>query len=256
VGWAVLKRRIIPVELLLGGRLVKTVRFDTYRDVGDPVKSSQVYSDQDADELILLNIARDLRSPAVSRVFLKSIAESCYVPIAAGGGIGSVEDAAALFEVGADKVVVNSAAYARPTLLSEIADRFGSQAVVASIDAARSADNSFALRSDCGRRAEMTSLEQHIVSVIEHGAGEVLINSVDRDGAMSGYDLELIRRTRAACTVPLIVCGGAGHYLHLKEALDLGADAVACGSLFNFGDNNPLRAKSFLKNHQIPLKRI
>lgn len=251
-----LKRRIIPVELLLDGRLVKSRCFDTMRDVGDPVKSSQVYSDQDADELIILNISRMHRGPAEMAAQLEAIAGTCFMPIAAGGGIASIDDAAALFAAGADKVVVNSAAYTSPELLSGIASRWGNQALVVSIDVARATPDGYALRSDCARRTEAAGLDAHIAAAIALGAGEIMINSIDNDGVMDGYDLTLLRRAREACKVPLIVCGGAGNYLHLKEAFELGADAVACGSLFNFGDNNPLRAKSFLKNYNIPLKKV
>lgn len=249
-----LKRRIIPVELLLNGRLVKTVRFDTYRDVGDPVKSSQVYYNQDADELVLLNIARDLRAPAFTAEYLRSIAKTCFMPIAVGGGIRSLDDAALMFAAGADKVVVNSAAYDDPTLLRAIADRYGDQALVVSIDVRRDEFGPI-LYADCGRCRRDESLATHIANVVACGAGEILLNAVDRDGVMGGYDLPLLAEARAACPVPLIMCGGAGHYLHLCEGLEAGADAVACGSLFNFGDNNPLRAKAFLKNYDIPLKR-
>lgn len=249
-----LKRRIIPVELLLDGRLVKTVRFDTFRDVGDPLKSSQVYYNQDADELVLLNICRDGRSAADTAVPLRAISKTCFMPIAVGGGIGSTDAAALLFAAGADKVVVNSAAYDDPALLCAIADRYGSQALVVSVDV-RQTEYGPTLYSDCGRKRQAVSLAEHIARVTESGAGEVLLNSVDRDGVMEGYDLALLAEARAVCRIPLIVCGGAGHFLHLREALAAGADAVACGSLFNFGDNNPLRVKAFLKNYDIPLKR-
>lgn len=251
-----LKRRIIPVELLLNGRLVKTLGFDTFRDVGDPLKSSQVYSDQDADELILLNIDRDRRDPRETVRHLRDIASKCFMPIAVGGGVRAIDDAALLFDAGADKVVVNSAAYSDSALLSGIADRWGSQALVISIDVARASDGGYVAKSECGTREEAADPVEHVRSMIDVGAGEILINSIDNDGAMGGYDLALIRLIRPICSLPLIVCGGAGHYLHLKEAFELGVNAVACGSLFNFGDNNPLRVKSFLKNYAVPLKQI
>jgi cyclase len=251
-----LKRRIIPVELLLDGRLVKTVGFDRYRDVGDPLKSSLVYSDQDADELILLNIGRERRDPVETAAHLRAIAGKCFMPLAVGGGVRSVDDAALLFSAGADKVVVNSAAYDAPELISVITDRWGSQSLVVSVDVLRRADGSYVLRSDCGRKAEEVDPLVHMRSILDAGAGELLVNSIQNDGVMEGYDLDIVRLFRPLCRVPLIVCGGAGHYQHLKDAFDLGVNAVACGSLFNFGDNNPLRAKSFLKNYDVPLKRI
>lgn len=251
-----LKRRIIPVELLLGGRLVKPVEFGVYRDVGDPVKSSKVYSDQDADELILLDIDRDHRNVAVLAEVVRRVAAECFVPLTAGGGVTSAEDAAALIAAGADKVVVNGIVYRDPGVTEAIAGRFGAQAVVAGVDARLGPGGDYILYSDCGRHAEQVNLEGHIAACVAHGAGEILVQSIDRDGTMAGYDLNLVRRAAAASSVPVIALAGAGHFLHLREVFDVGADAAACGSLFNFGDNNPLRAKAFLKNYGIPLKRI
>ncbi len=250
-----LKRRIIPIELLSGGRLVKTRAFDAPRDVGDPVKSSKVYSDQDADELLLLHVDRAGRSIASLIDTVTRIAEHCFVPLTVGGGISSVADAAPLFAAGADKVLVNSAAYRTPDVLKAIADRYGQQALVVGIDVRRE-DHKYALYSDCGRHREVVPLEAHLAAVVAAGAGELVVQAIDHDGVMEGYDLDLLRRVVAASPVPVIAAAGAGHFMHLKEAFDAGADAAACGSLFNFGDNNPLRAKAFLKNHGIPLKRI
>ena len=251
-----LKRRIIPVELLLKGRLVKTVAFGAFRDVGDPVKSSKIYSDQDADELVLLNIDREHRDPRETAHYLREIAGKCFMPIAVGGGVRTIGDAQLLFEAGADKVVVNTASYSDHVLLADIADRWGSQALVVSVDVSSSTAGKYVLKSDCGRKEEPMDLVEHVQAMVGIGAGEIFINSIDNDGAMNGYDLALVELLRSVCSVPMIVCGGAGHYLHLKDAFALGVNAVACGSLFNFGDNNPLRAKSFLKNYNVPLKRI
>lgn len=250
-----LKRRIIPIELLDGERLIKTVGFSAPRDVGDPVKSSQVYSDQDADELVLLNVAREHRNVAALVEVVARIARECFVPFTVGGGIRCLEDAARLFAAGADKVLVNSAAYTQPDLVTEIGDRYGQQAVVVGIDA-RSEATGFVLFSDCGRRPESVSLSEHISTVVAAGAGEIMIQSIDRDGTMVGYNLSLLQSVISLSPVPVIAAGGAGDFMHLKQAFDVGTDAAACGSLFNFGDNNPLRAKAFLKNYNIPLKRI
>ena len=255
LGWTMLKRRIIPIELILAGRLVKTVGFDAARDVGDPVKSSKVYSDQDADELMLLQIDRNLRSIESLISIVDRIAEHCFVPLTVGGGINKLEYAQRLFEVGADKVVVNSAAYKNKELIQEISKYFGCQAVVIGIDV-RFERGEYVLYSDCGRRRENVALRDHISEVIDAGAGELMFQVIDRDGTMQGYDLRLIQILIELSSVPVIAGSGAGTFLHLKEALEMGVDAVACGSLFNFGDNNPLRAKAFLKNYEIPLKRI
>jgi len=250
-----LKRRIIPIELLSAGRLVKTKGFEAPRDVGNPVKSSKVYSDQDADELVLLHIDRTSQDIKRLVAAVTQIAEHCFVPLTAGGGIASVSDAARLFEAGADKVLINSAAFRNPGLITEISDRYGRQAVVVGIDV-RKENGEYALFSKCGALKERPLLEEHISAVVAAGAGEILIQRIEFDGVMKGYDQALLRRAVAVSPVPLIAAAGAGHFLHLKEAFDVGVDAAACGSLFNFGDNNPLRAKAFLKNYGIPLKRV
>lgn len=250
-----LKRRIIPIELLSGGRLVKTRGFQNPRDVGDPVKSSKVYSDQDADELMLLQIDREGRQLTALVDAVTRIAEHCFVPLTAGGGIASLDDADGLFAAGADKVLLNSIAFRDHDVLRRIAGRYGSQAVVVGIDV-RVEEARFVLYSRCGRQRESVTLNAHVAGIVAAGAGELMIQSVDRDGMMQGYDLDLLRQVVAASPVPVIAVGGAGHFLHIKEAFDAGVDGAACGSLFNFGDNNPLRAKAFLKNHGIPLKRI
>jgi len=250
-----LKRRIIPIELLNDGRLVKTVSFTAPRDVGDPVKSSKVYSDQDADELVLLNISRTERDVKALVQVVERIAQECFVPLTVGGGIRCLDDAAQLFAAGADKILLNSITYVEPGLIAEIGARYGQQAVVVGVDA-RTEEYGFVLYSDCGRKREAASLPQHLEAVIAAGAAEIIVQSMDKDGTMSGYDLTLIQSVIAISPVPVIAAGGAGDFIHLKQAFDVGADAAACGSLFNFGDNNPLRAKAFLKNYSIPLKRI
>ncbi|HLE56290.1 MAG TPA: imidazole glycerol phosphate synthase cyclase subunit [Rhodothermia bacterium] len=253
-----LKKRIIPVQLLLEGRLVKTRQFGAYRDVGDPVASSRVYNAQNADELVFLNINRSARDVEPLLVLLDRVSEVSFMPLSLGGGITSFESAARLIRSGADKVVLNSAAYRDRQLITTIADSFGSQAVIVGIDVrADEAEGDYTLYSDCGRAAEDVSLEAHLERVIAAGAGEILINSIDRDGMMSGYDIPLLKRVAAAVSVPVIGCGGAGHYNHLKDAfLESRVSALACGSLFNFTDSNPIRAKAFLTNYGIPFKVV
>jgi cyclase len=251
-----LKRRIIPVELFDGNRLIKTVGFDNARDVGHPIKSSQVYSDQDADELIFLNVSRNERSISQMRDVVSKIAGNCFVPLAVGGGIFSADDAARLFDAGADKVILNSVTYRCPEVVTKIAEIHGKQAVVVCIDAKRIGLHEFGVYSDCGRRLEAVSLIDHTRAMTVAGAGEIMIQSIDRDGHMAGYDLDLLRTVIENTSTPVIAAGGAGDFLHLRQAFEVGADAAACGSLFNFGDNNPLRAKAYLKNYDIPLKKI
>ena len=252
-----LKKRIIPVELFDNGRLYKSRCFKDNRDVGDPIKSSKVYSDQDADELIFLNISRERRTIDLLEPVVAELAQNCFVPLSVGGGIYSVEDATRLFVAGADKVIVNSLSFDDISAVEEIAHRHGNQAVVIGIDVQKlSSGDGYELLSDCGRKVEQVTLANHIASVVDAGAGEIMIQSIDMDGMMQGYDLDLIEKVVSMSKVPVIAAGGAGDFMDLKDALDKGVDAVACGSLFNFGDNNPLRAKAFLKNYNIPVKKI
>lgn len=251
-----LKKRIIPVQLLLGGRLVKPVQFGEYRDVGNPVSSSKVYSDQDADELVFLNIDRKYRDCMMLVSLLERVSEVCFMPLAVGGGIDSFESAQLLIRSGADKVVLNSVAYRNLSLISEISQSGGRQAVMISIDA-RWCDQrkDYVLFSDCGRQAEEVRLEEHIQRVVDAGAGEIVVTSIDREGTMTGYDIELIRRAVRCTQVPVIAHGGAGNFDHMKQAfVETGANALACASLFNFGDNNPIRAKAYLTNYGLEFK--
>ncbi len=251
-----LKKRIIPVQLLLGERLVKTVAFGTWRDVGDPVASSKVYNAQNADELVFLNIDRGERTIAPLLRVLERVSAVSFMPLALGGGIRSFADAATLIRHGADKVVLNSAVFSAPEIITQIAEAFGSQAVIVGIDARRDG-NGWQVCSDCGRTAQDIPLSDHVRRVVDLGAGEVLIQSIDRDGTMRGYDVPLIETVQRVCPRPVIGVGGAGDFSHLQEAfLTTGVSALGCGSLFNFGDNNPIRAKAFLANHGLKFKLL
>ncbi|HDZ73844.1 MAG TPA: imidazole glycerol phosphate synthase cyclase subunit [Aurantimonas coralicida] len=253
-----LKKRIIPVQLLVDGRLVKTVQFDRWRDVGDPVKSSAVYNSQYADELIFLNISRDRRSVADLQKLIKEVSTVCFMPMAMGGGITTAEEAAFLILNGADKIVVNSIAYGDSSVITKTADTFGAQAVVVCVDVRFDEERGdYVLYSDCGRRAQHVGLEEHVEHIIAAGAGEVMIQSIDRDGMMKGFDIALTQRVMAVSTAPVIAAGGSGNYEQMKDAfLATDVSALACGSLFNFSDSNPIRAKAFLSNHGLNFKKV
>ncbi|MEF2549568.1 imidazole glycerol phosphate synthase cyclase subunit [Aurantimonas sp. E1-2-R+4] len=253
-----LEKRIIPVQLLVDGRLVKTVQFDRWRDVGDPVKSSAVYNSQYADELIFLNISRDRRSVADLQKLIKEVSTVCFMPMAMGGGITTAEEAAFLILNGADKIVVNSIAYGDPSVITKTADTFGAQAVVVCVDVRFDEERGdYVLYSDCGRRAQHVGLEEHVEHIIAAGAGEIMIQSIDRDGMMKGFDIALTQRVMAVSTAPVIAAGGSGNYEQMKDAfLATDVSALACGSLFNFSDSNPIRAKAFLSNHGLNFKKV
>lgn len=250
-----LKKRIIPIQLLSNNRLVKTRQFSEPRDVGDPVMSSKVYSSQDADELILLNINSKHESIDILVSTVEKISKECFVPLSVGGGIKCLKDAERLFMAGADKVIVNSAIFSNKNLIKEISDIAGTQAVIVGIDV-KYVDSGYLIYSEGSSVGQNISLPNHIKNVISEGAGEIFIQSIDRDGEMNGYDIDLLKQVFSESTVPVIAAGGAGNFQDLYEAFKTQIHAVACGSLFNFGDNNPLRAKAYLKNLGVPLKII
>ena len=249
-----LKKRIIPILLWERGRLVKTRNFCDPRIVGDPVKTARVYSDQDADEICLLNISDSTESSEGFLHSVRLIANETLAPLTVGGGIREVSDAEIVFRAGADKVVINSLSYRNPGLVEKMVQVFGSQAIVAGVDY-RQVESQVRLFSENGERPESVSLSSHLKNLEKIGVGEILLQSIDRDGFGRGYDLDTLDFTLENSRTPVICAGGAGNYGHLLEAFQLGVDAVACGTLFNFGDNNPIRAKAFLRNYSIPLKK-
>ena len=256
-----LKSRVIPVLLLQNGRMVKGRQFTDFRDTGDPVSASKVYNHQDADELVFIDIEASRAGARKDREVLYRIIENvsvvCFMPLCVGGGVDSVDDVIRLIRIGADKVLINTAAFDDPSLVHEASLAVGSQSIVVGIDV-KKIGGRYVVHTHCG---QVPRPELDLVSCVRlmeaSGAGEIFINSIDRDGMMEGYDLELLKQVRAQTDLPVIACGGAGHFRHLYEALiDAKADAVACASMFHFGDNSPLRAKAFLKNQGVMLKIV
>lgn len=251
-----LKKRLIPMMLLSDGRLIKTINFAGDRDVGDPVQAAKVYSDQNADELVVLNVSRANRSIEPIIDVLARLSRNCFMPIAVGGGITSIDDVRSLIRFGADKVVINSVAYSNLGLLTQAASEFGSQAVVSSIDC-RNNSSGWSCVSNCALSDEEIGLGAHLRDVQSAGAGEVLIQSVDRDGAMSGLDVDLLRFVVDKVDMPVIAAGGVGNYNDLLAGYLIdGIDAIGVASLFHFTDSNPIRAKAMLQNHKIEFKVI
>lgn len=249
-----LKKRVIPVLLLRDGRMVKGVRFSEYRDTGNPRTAVRIYSAQDADELVFLDIQASLQSRQTLVEIVRDAAAECFMPLAAGGGINSIEDARELLSAGADKVVVTTAAVTNPQLLTDISELFGNQALVAGIDYRVEAVGP-RVWIRCG--TERTELDPvtHARTLVSLGAGELLLNAIDRDGTMAGYDLDTAQAVAEAVDVPVIVCGGAGNFMHLADLFNTTtAAAAACASIFHFGDNNPIRARSYLRNLSVPMR--
>lgn len=240
--------------------MVKGCRFRDFRDTGDPVSAAKVYNHQDADELMFIDIEASrgkIKERQVLYEVIERVSEECFMPLTVGGGVDSLKDIINLLTVGADKVIINTAAVKHPELIREAFSTVGSQCVVVGVDVMKQ-EGRYVIYTNCAQipRPEIT-LEKYIHQAEEFGAGEILINSIDNDGMMQGYDLELLKMVRLATSLPLIACGGAGNFNHLSEAFEQAqVDAVACASLFHFGDNNPLRAKAFLKNQNIPVKLI
>ena len=227
--------RVIPCLDVAGGRVVKGVNFQNLRDAGDPVELAARYSDQGADELTFLDVTATVDDRSTTYGMVQRVAEQVFIPLTVGGGVRSAEDVARLLGHGADKIGVNSAAIARPQLVAEIADRFGAQVCVLSLDVKRSdrTPSGFVVTTHGGRTETDLDALEWARTAIELGAGELLVNSIDADGTKQGFDLELVRRE---VSIPLIASGGAGALDHFAPAVRAGADAVLAASVFHFGE--------------------
>jgi imidazole glycerol-phosphate synthase subunit HisF len=229
--------RVIPCLDVDGGRVVKGVNFRELRDAGDPVELAALYDRQGADELTFLDISASHEERATMLEVVSRTAEQVFIPLTVGGGVSSTDDVDTLLRAGADKVAVNTAAIHRPGLVAEIADRFGNQVLVLSVDARRASgtDSGFEVTTHGGRRSAGLDALEWASRACELGAGEILLNAMDADGTREGFDLDLIRAVRREVTVPVIASGGAGAAEHFPPAVDAGADAVLAASVFHFG---------------------
>ena len=242
-----IKIRMIPTLLFKEMGLVKGVAFDSWRRVGTAMQAIKVYNLRDVDELVFLDIAATAKGRGPDFEMVDELADECFFPFSVGGGITCVEDVRRLLRVGADKVVLNTAAVERPELISEIAQQFGSQCVIMSIDARRNEDGTYETFIHSGKQSTGQDPVMVARESAERGAGEILITSIDRDGTMMGYDIELTRRVSGAVSIPVIASGGAGSYEHMAQVLSVGkASAVAAASIFHFTQQTPLEAKHYL----------
>ena len=252
-----LKVRVIPTLLWKNVGLVKGVGFDSWRRVGPVLPAIMVYNLRQIDEIILVDITA---TPENREPDYQSIAEftaECFVPITIGGGIRSVDHITNLLRAGADKVSLNSSTFENPELVKTASSRFGSQCIVASIDVRKKADGMY----ECYKNSGMIPTGIEVVgwakTMEEYGAGEILLTSIDRDGTMRGYDLDLIKLVSHAVKIPVIVSGGAGTYQHMYEAISMGnASAVAAASIFHFTEQTPIEAKKYLAARHIPVRLI
>ncbi len=251
--------RVIPCLDVDGGRVVKGVHFRELRDAGDPVELAAFYDAEGADELTFLDITASSGGRDTMYDVVRRTAEQVFIPLTVGGGVRSVEDVDRLLRAGADKVSLNTAAIARPELLAEAAERFGSQCVVLSVDARRAAGDrcppsGFEVTTHGGRVGTGIDAVDWARRATELGAGEILLNSMDADGTTVGFDLELIRAVRAVVTVPVIASGGAGTLAHFAPAVDAGADAVLAASVFHFGSLRIGQVKGALRGAGHPVR--
>ena len=251
-----LKTRVIPTLLWKDFGLVKGVGFDSWRRVGTVLPAIKVYNTREVDELILVDITATAETREPDFESVAEFSAECFVPLTVGGGIRNIDDITRLLRAGADKVSINSAAFVNPELVREASARFGSQCIVASIDARRSEDGGQLCYSHSGTRPTERRPAEWARELEALGAGEVLITSIERDGTMQGYDLELIREVASAVRIPVIASGGAGNYQHMLEAIQQGhASAVAAASIFHFTQQTPLEAKQYLAEHGVAVRR-
>jgi cyclase len=242
--------RVIPCLDVDAGRVVKGVNFTDLVDAGDPVEMARVYDAEGADELVFLDITASSGSRETTYDVVRRTAEQVFIPLTVGGGVRSVDDVDRLLRAGADKVGVNTAGIARPELLSEIADRFGSQVLVLSVDARRAPgpDSGYEVTTHGGRNGTGIDAVEWAGRGQELGVGEILLNSMDADGTKAGYDVEMLRAVRKVVTVPVIASGGAGSVDDFAPAVEAGADAVLAASIFHFGTMRIPEAKAALRD--------
>ncbi|CAM5468968.1 imidazole glycerol phosphate synthase subunit HisF [Sphingobium scionense] len=249
------RTRVIPCLDVANGRVVKGVNFVDLKDAGDPVEQAKLYDAAGADELCFLDITATHEARGTILDVVRRTAEVCFMPVTVGGGVRSAEDARALLLAGADKVAVNSAAVARPELVADIADRFGAQCIVGSVDARKVGEDRWEIFTHGGRKPTGIDALEHALRLAELGAGELLVTSMDGDGTKRGYDLALTRTIADAVSIPVIASGGVGTLDHLVEGVVEGhASAVLAASIFHFGQHSIAEAHQALARAGIPVR--
>jgi imidazole glycerol phosphate synthase subunit hisF (EC 4.1.3.-) len=249
-----LAKRIIPCLDVKDGRVVKGIHFESLKDAGSILEQARFYNAELADELVFLDISASLESRRTTLAEVQKVSEEVFIPLTVGGGIRTIDDARQAFLHGADKVSLNTAAVQTPTLITELAERFGAQAVVVAIDIKR-VGNRYEVFTHSGKTPTGLDALEWAEKVVELGAGEILLTSMDRDGTQSGYDLESLKLISTSVSVPVIASGGAGNLIHLKEAFTLGcADAVLAASIFHYRQYSIIEAKRYLAHHGIAVR--
>jgi cyclase len=248
-----LARRIIPCHDVEAGRVVKGVHFASLRDAGDPIEQAARYDAEGADELVFLDISASVEARRTTLEMVSRVAERLFVPFTVGGGIRSAEDAGAALRAGADKVAVNTAAVRSPQLVARLAERFGSQCIVAAVDARRIGGR-LTVMVNGGREETPLDAVEWITRLEALGAGEILLTSMDRDGTGTGSDLPLVSAASGAVSIPVIASGGAGRLEHLAEALEAGAHGVLAASIFHFRGSSLPEARAYLRERGYPVR--
>lgn len=250
-----LAKRIIPCLDIKDGRVVKGVNFINIKDAGDPVEAAIEYEKQGADEIAFLDITATYENRNIMLSVIEKAAENVFMPITVGGGIRTIEDIRSLFAAGADKVSINSEAVKNPDFIKDAANKFGSQAVIAAIDAKSNGENSWEVVIAGGRKKTGLDAVSWAKTMEEFGAGEILLTSMDKDGMKTGYDIELTKAVSQAVTIPVIASGGVGTMEHFYEGFALGyADAALAASVFHFQEMTIMEVKEYLKNKNIPVR--
>ncbi len=241
--------------LLKNGRMVKTINFSAMRDVGDPVTSARIYNHQTADELVFLDISETKEDKKILFDIITKVAEECFMPLAVGGGIRSVEDIRKLLQAGADKVAINSYAVENPQFIREASLIFGSSTIVVSIDAKKNPQGKYEVYTKNGKEPTGLNPAEWAKEAERQGAGEILITSIDKEGTMGGYDLFLIESVVKSVSIPIIANGGAGKLEDFYEAVTNGrVSAVAAASLFHFTDQSPIKVRTYLKYQGVDMR--
>ena len=249
-----LKSRIIPCLDVKNGRVVKGVNFENLIDAGDPVAQAKFYYEQGADELCFLDIAASEEERGVILDVVKKVAQVCFIPFTVGGGIREIQDFSNLLKCGADKVSVNSAAIKNPNLISEAANKFGSQCVVVAVDAKKNAIGNYEIFTHGGKKPTGIDAVKWAKEAEKLGAGEILLTSMDRDGTKSGYDLDLLKKITSQVSIPVIASGGVGNLQYLADGIKAGASAVLAASIFHFKEYSIKQAKDFLAEQKVAVR--
>lgn len=253
-----LKKRIIPVLLLKDGKMVKGKKFRNFRNTGSPESAVDVYSSQDADELVFLNISENKNYFIEFKNIIKRAAKKCSMPMTVGGNIKSLKDVREMLMIGADKVIITSEIINNFSLINEVAYNFGAQCLIVGVDYSfDKSTNKYFVWKNLYKNKTKYELFEYIEIIKNYNFGELFLNSVDRDGMMKGYDIDIIKKVRDFINVPIIACGGAGNFEHFEELFkNTDISAAACSSIFHFGDNNPIRARSHLRNKGILMRNL